>query len=252
MLRMQYAKEQALQRRLQREREAEIRRGIDEREMLLKNITLLRERNRKATSPWQPEILKDLGDLRREEQLLKDYPPEPYVPVIRQVRNYEPIQAENAKERNVNPQVNVNDKGKEKMVGIRINEPPKVVQGQNVMSQSDIELEKKRKEREAIAKRLEIAENEAAIAEMNNKIRFLESSKMQSGNATNNVTHSGNVVNPNNANSSSSTGPSSSDLKINQTQLNCNTTTSNIPNNSHTQNTWVGPQRRPIQLEGYR
>lgn len=69
-----------------------------------------------------------------EEQLLKDYPPEPYVPVIRQVKDYEPIAVENPKERNVNPQVNVHDKGKEKAVGIKINEPPRVVQGQNVMS----------------------------------------------------------------------------------------------------------------------
>lgn len=66
MLRKQYAKEQDIQRKLEREREAEVRRNIDEREMLLRNIHLLRERNRKAaTKPWQPEITKDLGDLRR-------------------------------------------------------------------------------------------------------------------------------------------------------------------------------------------
>ena len=48
------------------------------------------------------------------------------------------------------------------------------------MSPSDIELEKRRKEKDALAKRLEIVENEAAIAEMNNKIKFLEMAKKQS------------------------------------------------------------------------
>ena len=48
------------------------------------------------------------------------------------------------------------------------------------MSLTDIELEKKRKEKEDLAKKLEIAKNEAAIAEMNNKIKFLEIAKKQS------------------------------------------------------------------------
>lgn len=51
-----------------------------------------------------------------------------------------------------------------------------MVQNQNAMSQSYIDLEKKRKERESVAKRLEIVENEVSIAEMNNKIKFLENS----------------------------------------------------------------------------
>ena len=45
------------------------------------------------------------------------------------------------------------------------------------MTPSDIELEKRRKEKDALAKRLEIVEDEAAIAEMNNKIKFLEMAK---------------------------------------------------------------------------
>ena len=48
------------------------------------------------------------------------------------------------------------------------------------MSPSDIELEKRRKERDTLAKRLEIVENEATIAKMNNKIKFLEMAKKQS------------------------------------------------------------------------
>ena len=42
------------------------------------------------------------------------------------------------------------------------------------MSNYDIQLEKKRKEREEVAKKLEMIENEDAIAEMNNKIKFLK------------------------------------------------------------------------------
>lgn len=40
--------------------------------------------------------------------------------------------------------------------------------------------EKRRKERDSLANKLEIAENEAAIAEMNNMIKFLEIAKKQS------------------------------------------------------------------------
>ena len=47
------------------------------------------------------------------------------------------------------------------------------------MSPFDIELERRRKEKEALAKKLEIAKNEVAIAEMNNKIKFLENYKKQ-------------------------------------------------------------------------
>ena len=53
-----------------------------------------------------------------------------------------------------------------------------VIQIQDV-SPFDIELEKRRKEREAIAKRLEISKNEAAIVEMSNKIKFLENARKQ-------------------------------------------------------------------------
>ena len=79
----------------------------------------------------------------------------------------------------MNNVANTRDKGKQKEVGIRISEPSNVIQIQD-LSPSAIKLEKRRKEREAIAKRLEIAENEATIAEMNNKIKFLENAKKQS------------------------------------------------------------------------
>lgn len=87
---------------------------------------------------------------------------------------------------------------------------------------------------------------------MNNKIKFLENSKRQSSNTQDNATHSGFSIDPNNTTSSSSGGPSSSSLKVDQTQLNSSTNTSNIPHSGNTNTTRVGPQRRPIQLEGYR
>ena len=48
------------------------------------------------------------------------------------------------------------------------------------MSLSDIELEKRRKEKFSLVKKLEILENDVAIDEMNNKIKFLEMAKKQS------------------------------------------------------------------------
>ena len=65
------------------------------------------------------------------------------------------------------------EKGKKKEIGIKIKESAKLVQIQNIISSSDVELEKKKKERETLAKRLEIVENEETIAKMNNNIKFL-------------------------------------------------------------------------------
>ena len=45
------------------------------------------------------------------------------------------------------------------------------------MSPSNIELENERKEKDALTTKMEIAKNEAAIVEMNNKIKFLEMAK---------------------------------------------------------------------------
>ena len=46
------------------------------------------------------------------------------------------------------------------------------------MSNSNVKLEKKKKkEREALAKKLEIIENEVVIVEINKKISFLENAK---------------------------------------------------------------------------
>ena len=72
------------------------------------------------------------------------------------------------------------DKGKYKEIGIQIRGPTNVVQNQTIMSNSKIELEKRRKEKEALENKLEIAENEATIDEMNSKINFLQNTQKQS------------------------------------------------------------------------
>ena len=100
-------------------------------------------------------------------------------PVIQQIRNYSALEVDNNKVKYVEPSMGARDKGKQKEVGIRFNEPAKIVQIHDSMSPSDIELEKRRKEKVALAKKLEIAENEVAIVEMNNKIKFLENSRKQ-------------------------------------------------------------------------
>ena len=62
------------------------------------------------------------------------------------------------------------------------------------MSNCDVELEKKKKEREALAKKLELVENEAAIAEMNNKIKFLENAKKQLASMPENNIYAGSPI----------------------------------------------------------
>ena len=66
------------------------------------------------------------------------------------------------------------DRGKQRVNNIQVKEPTKVDKAQVTMSNSNIELEKKRKEREEVAKKLEMMENEATIAEMHNRIKFLK------------------------------------------------------------------------------
>ena len=96
--------------------------------------------------------------------------------MIQQIKNYKALETK----RDTGHVVDIQDKGKKKETGINIKELVKTIQIHDSMSLSDIELEKRRKERDALAKRLEIAENEAAIAEMNNKIKFFEMAKRQS------------------------------------------------------------------------
>lgn len=68
---------------------------------------------------------------------------------------------------------NVN-KGKKKVVGIHINEPP--LPPKNIfISKVDLELEIDKKEREDMAKDLEKVENKAEVAETRRKIQFIKS-----------------------------------------------------------------------------
>ena len=84
--------------------------------------------------------------------------------VIQQVRNYRALEVDNNRVKDVEPTAGPKDKGKNKEIGIRINELVKVIQIHDSMSPSDIELEKKRQEKDAQVKKLEIVENEVVAS----------------------------------------------------------------------------------------
>ena len=84
---------------------------------------------------------------------------------------------ENIDEKDIGYTATAKEKGKEKEIGIKIKELAKVFQIQYVESLSDVQLERKNKEREALDKMLEKRKNEVAIAKMNNKIKFLNNAK---------------------------------------------------------------------------
>ena len=68
------------------------------------------------------------------------------------------------------------DKGKQKVVGVQINEPhPLSKSTPCVMIKLDLALEKSIKEKEDLAKELEKVENEAQAAEARRKIMFIKS-----------------------------------------------------------------------------
>ena len=68
------------------------------------------------------------------------------------------------------------DKGKQKPIGVQINEPQPLSNSIPCgMTQLDLELEKSRKEREDFAKELEKVENEAQVAESRRRIIFINS-----------------------------------------------------------------------------
>lgn len=102
--------------------------------------------------------------------MLRNHTIEPKGSFIQQVKNYKTIPIESSEDKNVGSPATTKDKGKQKEIGAKIKEPTKAVQNQTTMSISNIELERKRKETEEVAKKLELAENESFIIEMNNKI----------------------------------------------------------------------------------
>jgi len=68
------------------------------------------------------------------------------------------------------------DKGKQKVVGVQINEPQPLSKSTPCgMTKLDLELEKSRKEKEGLAKEIEKVENEAQATEARRKIMFFKS-----------------------------------------------------------------------------
>ena len=119
------------------------------------------------------------------------------------------------------------------------------------MSLSNIELEKRRKQRDSLAKKLEIAESEVAIDEMNNKIKFLEIAKKQSiampkGNVDGGFDNADQVPISflYSFSQKKDLNKSISDASTSNTMDNAKR---NVPYHPK-----IDLQRRPIQLEGYR
>ena len=99
--------------------------------------------------------------------------------MIDQVHPYKPIIKDKSAPNLVEPVAKVVDKGKQKVVGIQINEHVATEKNTLVMSKLDLELEKARKERQDLDKELEKVENEAATTEMRRQIAFLKSTQSQ-------------------------------------------------------------------------
>lgn len=174
-------------------------------------------------------------------------------PIIHQVRNYSTLEVDNNRVNDVEPTVGAKDKGEQKEIGVKINELIKIVQIYDSMSLSDIELEKRRKERDALAKKLEIVESEAAIAEMSNKIKFLEIAKKKST-----TMPKGNIDGGfDNADRNTSQVPisflSSFSQKVDLNKPVGEASTSNTMDNANRNVPYqpkINLKRRPIQLEG--
>lgn len=165
---------------MREEREATKINALIERESLLRKIKEMKERNKLLT--FAPKILQydafgDLEALRTEEErLLQDQEFDEEGPVIRQVQSYAPLPENN--EGNVvnRPMIIINDKGKQKMVGTQKNKPVIIPGPPPPRINKEIELERKRKEDEALAQELERVEIDAAIAEKRRKIQFFKAS----------------------------------------------------------------------------
>ena len=155
--------------------------AFEEKQTLLRRITTLKQKNEIVMNAWQLWIIGQVEQLRIQEQrLLENQAQNKEGPMVQQIRSYKALEIENNKAKDVEPIMGAKDKAKQKQIGVKIRELAKIFQIHDSMLPSNIELEKKRKEKETFAKKLEIVENEAAIAEMNNKIKFLENAKKQS------------------------------------------------------------------------
>ena len=124
ILRIQFSKQQAIHRRIQKERKEIIMKTYEEKQELLRWITALKKKNEIATSARQPEIVSQVEQLRLQEQkLLQNQDTNQEGLVIQQIKSYKALEAK----RDVGHVIDVQDKGKQKEVGIRINELEKVV-----------------------------------------------------------------------------------------------------------------------------
>ena len=116
----------------------------------------------------------------QEKRLLESQAPKKEDLVVHKIRSYKTLEVENNRAKDVEYVVGAKDKGKQKEVGTKVNEPTKFIHVHDDISPFDIELERRRKETDALAKKLEIVENESTIDEMNNKIKLLENARKQS------------------------------------------------------------------------
>ena len=144
-LRMQLAEQEAIDRRLQKEREEKIMKAFEEKKTLLRRIAALKQKNEVATGVVQPEIIDQVEQLRTQEQrLLGSQTQKKGDPVVQQIKSYKALKFENGEGKDMSNVASTRDKGKQKEVGVRINEPSDVIQIQD-LSPSNIELEKRRK-----------------------------------------------------------------------------------------------------------
>lgn len=154
---------------LEKEKEVIAMNALIEREAFLRGMEALKEKNRKLeeiSSKLHSYIFGDVEELRSQiqdqERLLK----EKEGPIISQIHPYKSVEADVIDLTVKNP-----EKGKEKVVGIKINEP-QVPSKNIIMSKLDLELEKVKIEKQDLAKELEKVENEAQAVETGRKIFF--------------------------------------------------------------------------------
>lgn len=130
-------------------------------------MAFLREQNKRLDNTSAILNSKFFNDVEALKSKISEFEG----PVIAQVHPYKPFPSK-VEPMVVEPTVNVVDKGKQKVVGVKISEP--TIKSAPVVSQLDIDLENARTKRDILAKDLEKAENEAIAEEMKRKIHFLK------------------------------------------------------------------------------
>lgn len=195
-------------------------------------------------------VLNDIVDLREEKQrLLDEHECEREIPFIRQVQGHGPM----SQDVSIGTSMPNGGRGKKKVTSVKINEPANTMKVQNTMSTSDIELEEEKKKKDDVENGIERVETKATITETKKKILFLKILSSTQGMGASEVSSLSNLI------SSSTTS--------------CKNVTLNIPSSSFARGdanvkedaqarihnssfsrgaSYGGPQRRPIELEGYK